>query len=133
MDFLTINGTAYPIRQGTGRELPRTFAGTERPRYDNSLGNTQHSGRRKFTAEMFFAPDTTALNTFLDVISVAGARGIPTAVSLAGEITRGDTLQVWVRLGEIRHVTTTLPDRTQRVYWVAPLTMEEPDYVVGTA
>lgn len=133
MPFLALNGTEVPVRQGTGRELPPELAGSERPRYDNTLGSTERSPRRVFTCEAFFPPNDPALADLRILISEPGAIGVPaeiTATSDADGLTRGSTLIVRARLGDIRNITTVV-DGVQTSYWIAPLTLRETGATLG--
>jgi hypothetical protein len=124
---LILAGIEIPVRAGTMRELPPELAGGERPRFDNSLGDTGRSPRRVFTCEAWFPPNDTKVDTLRTAISVAGALGVPTSVlaeSSVDGLTRGESLLVRVRMGEIRSVTTYVAT-VKTVYWVVPLTLKE--------
>lgn len=129
MAALTLAGIEVPVRAGTMRELPPEVSGFERPRFDNSLGSTERSPRRVWTCEAWFPPNDTKVDTLRVAISVSGALGIPSSSSVlaessAGGLTRGESVLVHARMGEIRSVTTYV-DTVKTVYWVVPLTLKE--------
>src|SRR5690349_5217057 len=111
MAGLTIAGTEYPVCEGTFRELPPAVAGSERVRYDNSIGSSERSPRRRCSCSLFFPPEEVvsgAVNAFLDAVSVLGQRGVPTDVPIDGVLLRGTGFTGRVRVGELQYVPTYL-------------------------
>jgi hypothetical protein len=106
-DMLRVNGSPLRVLDTTATEPQPDLKGGEQALDDNTLQNSQRDPKRKFGCVVKFDPPSD-YDTFLAIISVGGSPGIPTPVTVDSDsdgITRGVSLSMWVRAGEVRYRT----------------------------